>query len=83
MLLGSEKVNRRNCWVVEFQPEVDSQYLEMWWQNCTDLLWVEKRGHALDRAMVTAENKNSPGTWLTMTVSFQDFNKKIVINPPE
>ena len=82
-VVGTEKVNNRNCWVVEFQPEVDSQYLEMWWQNYTYRLWVEKRGHALAQAMVTAENKNSPGTILTMTVSFQDFNRKITINPPE
>jgi hypothetical protein len=82
-LVGTEKVNNQNCWVVEFQPEVDSQYLEMWWQNCTNRFWVAKRGHVLVKAMVTAENKNSPGTWLTMTVSFQDFNRKITINPPE
>jgi hypothetical protein len=82
-LVGTEKVNNQNCWVVEFQPEVDSQYLEMWWQNCTNRLWVAKRGHVLVKAMVTAENKNSPGTWLTMTVTFQDFNRKIAINPPE
>ena len=68
---------------MEFQPEVDSQYLEMRWQNCTDCLWVAKRGRALVKAMVTAENKNNPGTWLTMDVIFQDFNKKIAINPPE
>ncbi|MGD0622351.1 MAG: hypothetical protein ABSA82_07810 [Thermacetogeniaceae bacterium] len=82
-LVGTEKVNNRNCWVVEFQPEVDSQYLEMWWQNYTYRLWVEKRGHTLAKGLVTAENKNSPGTWLTMTVTFQDFNRKIAINPPE
>ena len=43
-VVGTEKVNNRNCWVVEFKPDVDSQYLEMWWQNYTYRLWVEKRG---------------------------------------
>jgi hypothetical protein len=82
-LAGTEKINNQNCWVVEFQPEVDSQYLDMWWQNYTYRLWATKRGHVLVRAAVTAENKNSYGTLLTMTVSFQDWNKKMVIAAPE
>jgi hypothetical protein len=82
-VVGTDRVNGRKCWVVEFQPEIDSQYLELWWRNYTCRLWVEKAGHTLAMGMVAAESKNSPGAFLNMTVTFQDFNRKIVINPPQ
>jgi hypothetical protein len=82
-LLGTEKVGKRKCWVVEFRPEVESKYLEMWWKSFTYRFWVEKRSRMLLKARATAENKNSPGTFLSLTVQLQDFNKKIEIRPPE
>lgn len=81
-ILGREMVNGRKCWVVEFQPRVESKYLEMWWKNFTYRFWVEARGRNLLKAMATAENKNSPGTFLTLTVEFRDYNRRIEIRPP-
>lgn len=82
-VVDTERVNKQKCWVVEFQPEVDSQYLNTFWKNFSYRLWVDKKSHVLVKGMVAAENKNSPGTFLSMTVTFQDFNKKIAIKPPE
>jgi hypothetical protein len=82
-VVATEKLNNKRCWVVEFHPDVDSKYLEMWWSNYTYRLWIEKRGHTLAKAEVVAENRNSPGTWLSMTVSFRDFNRDFTVNPPE
>ena len=82
-VVGTEQVNRQKCWVLEFQPQVDSQYLDTFWKNFSYRLWVNKKNHVLAKGIVAAENKNSPGTFLSMTVIFQDFNKKITINPPE
>jgi len=81
-ILKTEKVGKRKCWVVEFQPEVESKILEMWWKNFTYRFWVDKRSRNLLKAWASAEHKNSPGTFLSLTVEFQDFNKKIEIKPP-
>ncbi len=83
-LVGTEKVGKRKCWVVEFRSQkVESRVLDMYWKNITYRFWVDKRGWILRKAMATAENKNSPGTFLSLIVEFQDFNKRIDINPPQ
>lgn len=82
-LLGVEKVGKRKCWIVEFHPEIENKYLEMWWKNFTYRFWVDRKNHFLLKAKATAENKNSPGAFLSLIVEFQDFNKKIEIKPPE
>ncbi len=81
-ILRTEKVGRRKCWLVEFRPEIENKYLEMWWKNFTYRFWVDKRSRMLLKAQATAENKNSPGTFLSLTVEFRDFNQKIEIKPP-
>lgn len=82
-LLGTEKVGGRKCWVVEFRPRVDNKIMEMYWKNFTYRFWVDKRSHTLYQALATAENKNSPGTFLSLLTEFRDFNKRIDINPPQ
>jgi hypothetical protein len=82
-LLEPETVDGRNCWVVEFRPRIENKFLEMWWDNFIYRFWVDRQSRQLTRAMATAENKNSPGTFLTMVVDFQDYNQNIDFHPPE
>lgn len=82
-LVGKEKVGGRRCWVIELRGrKVQSRVLDMYWKNITYRFWVDRR-RTLCKAVATAENKNSPGTFLSLIVEFRDFNKKIDINPPQ
>ncbi len=81
-LLGIERIGKQKCWVVEFSPQVENDYLETWWQNFTYRLWIDRNTHQLVKAKVAAENKNSPGSFLSLVVTFQDFHKKFEIKPP-
>lgn len=81
-LIGVEKVGEKKCWVIEFSPQVENRYLEMWWQNFVYRFWIDRKTHTLIKAKATAENKNSPGTFLSLVVEFRDYNKKIKIDAP-
>lgn len=81
-LLGLKNVDEKKCWVVEFSPKVADNYLALWWKNFTYRLWIERGSSKLIKAIVTAENKNSPGTKLTLQVDFQNYGKKIKLQPP-
>lgn len=81
-LLGKDKVGGRKCWVLEIKPEVESKYLELWWDDFTYSFWIDRRSHVLVKAEAKARSKNSSDTKLTMTVEFQDFNKRVKIDPP-
>ncbi|HAA90752.1 MAG TPA: hypothetical protein DCE07_09335 [Peptococcaceae bacterium] len=82
-LVGIEKMGKKKCWVIEFSPQVENDYLEAWWQNFTYRLWIDRKNHQLVQAKVTAENKNSPGSFLSLVITFQDFHKKFEIKPPQ
>lgn len=82
-LLHTERVGRKRCWVIEVRPQKpQSEVFDMYWKNIAYRFWVD-RGRVLHKAVATAENKNSPGTLLTLAVEFRDFNKRIDINPPQ
>lgn len=81
-LIGKEKVEGRKCWVLEAKADVESKYMQTWWQDFTYRFWIDRGKHVLLKAQATAKSKNSSDTTLTMTVNFRDFNKKIKISPP-
>ena len=81
-LIGKEKVEGRKCWVLEAKADVESEYMQTWWQDFTYRFWIDRRKHELLKAEAIAKSKNSSDTTLTMTVNFRDFNKKIKISPP-
>jgi hypothetical protein len=82
LLVGKEKVGKTKCVVLEIKPDVESKYLEIWWQDFTCRFWIDRRKHRLVKAESTAVSKQSSETTLTMTVNFEDFNKRIKIEPP-
>jgi hypothetical protein len=81
-LVGKEKLGWTKCVILEIKPEVESKYLEIWWQDFTYRFWIDRRKHILVKAEATAVSTQSTDTVLTMTVDFRDFNKKIKIAPP-
>lgn len=81
-LLGKEKVGWSKCVILEIKPEVESQYLEIWWQDFTYRFWIDRNKNLLMKAEARAVSKQSTNTTLTMTVNFKDFNKQIKITPP-
>lgn len=81
-LLGKERVGGRSCWVLEVNPQVENKYLELWWDDFTYRFWIDRKNHQLVRAQANARSKNSSSTRLTMVIDFQDFNKRIEIQPP-
>ncbi len=81
-LAGKDKVRGRKCWVLEVKPEVESKYLELWWEDFTYRFWIDRRSHVLLKAEAKARSKNSRDTKLTMVVEFRDFNEKIKFEPP-
>ncbi len=82
-ILRTERVGGKRCWVVDVRPQKpQSEVLDMYWKNISYRLWVDRR-RVLHKAVATAENRNSPGTLLTLVVEFRDLNKRIDINPPQ
>jgi hypothetical protein len=82
-MLEAQRVGMRKCWVVEFKPQVENEYLETWWKDFTYRFWVDRRTHLLAKAVATATNKSSPGTKLSLTVNFSDIGERIKLTLPK
>ncbi len=82
LLRRREKLAGRRCWVVGFAPQGGSKYLEMWWHDFRCSFWIDKKRRTLLRARLSARNRNSPGTFLTLEVSFRDYNRRLSFVPP-
>lgn len=81
--IGFEKINGTECLVVGCQPSIESQLLETLWKDFEYRLWIDYREKLIKKAVLSANNKQSPGTRLNLLVNFSDFNKNIKIEPPD
>lgn len=81
--LGFEIVDGTDCLMVSCRPSIESQLLETLWQDFSYELWIDYKAKLIKKAVLSANNKQSPGTRLNLEVQFSDFNKKIKIEPPD
>lgn len=80
--VGKEKVGDKKCKKYEVMAETENKYLQVLWQDFTYTVWVDKEGF-LSKAKINAVNKYHENQRLVMDVEFSDYNREIVINPPE
>lgn len=80
---GFEKVNGTECLVVKCEPGLENQLLETLWCNFEYVIWIDYKDRWINKAVLNAENKQSPGTMLRIEAQFSDFNEKISIVPPD
>jgi hypothetical protein len=81
--IGFEKVDGTECLVVKCNPAIENQLLETLWQNFEYQMWLDYKDRLVKKALLSAENKQSPNTVLKIEAKFSDFDKDIPINPPD
>ncbi|MDD3889584.1 MAG: hypothetical protein PHR65_06645 [Syntrophomonadaceae bacterium] len=81
--LGFEIVDGTDCLMVSCRPSIESQLLGTLWQDFSYELWIDYEAKLIKKAVLSANNKQSPGTRLNLKVQFSDFNKNIKIEPPD
>jgi hypothetical protein len=81
--IGFEKVDGTECLVVKCNPAIENRLLETLWQNFEYKMWLDYKNRLVKKALLSAENKQSPNTVLKIEAKFSDFNKDIPINPPD
>ena len=82
-LIGKEKIDDRNCIVLECMPHVENQILNLHWKNFRYKFWVDKGKKVIAKAEVIAENKENAKSHLDLRMTLGDFNKIDNISAPK
>lgn len=81
--IGFEKINGVECLLVGCKNEAQSELLQTFWQDFEYKFWIDYKKGFLRKAFLTAKNKESLETTLTITANFNDINKKVSIEAPD
>lgn len=81
--LGFEKMGGTECLVASCRPSIESELLETLWKDFEYRLWIDYKNRLLNKAVLTAANKQNEKTRLRIEVEFKDFDKDIRIDPPD
>jgi len=81
--IGKEKVQDKNCWVLECTADLENQLLEVLWQDFRFQFWVDREDHLLRKGQLTARSKTNPESLLTITTEFKDYNQPIQFEVPQ
>ncbi|MDW7673003.1 MAG: hypothetical protein SCK28_00555 [Bacillota bacterium] len=80
---GIEKVENEKKYILKCKPQVNNQFLEIYWENFEYTLWVNKGDKYISQAAITATNKQNPENTLTLTITLSDFNESFTLEKPE
>lgn len=78
-----EKIDGAECLLVKCKPSVESQLLETMWKDFEYQFWIDYKKGLFRKAVLNANNKQTPANKLRLEVNFSDFNKDITIEPPD
>ncbi|NPV26132.1 MAG: DUF2092 domain-containing protein [Firmicutes bacterium] len=80
--LGQEKVRDERCYVLECQPHLENQYLELFWTEFIYQLWIDRKDQLIRKACIKARHKSNANAALSIDVQLYDFNQNLEIKPP-
>ena len=81
MLRGQEEVNGKKAWVCTLKPSIQNQIMERFWSEFEYTLYITKSNKTVAKAEVKALNIETQDP-MSITLEFQDFGRKISIQPP-
>jgi hypothetical protein len=68
--------------VLEFRPQLASEFMNTWFEDFTYRVWVEPRSHRLQKVVVQARSKTNPQARAAFTIRLRDFGAKLKLSPP-
>lgn len=80
---GIHKEQDEKKYVLKCEPQVNNQFLELYWQNFQYTLWVDKNSKYITGAFITATNKDNPDNTLSLKMTLDNFNKEFILEKPE
>ncbi len=80
-LAGEEKLNGRNVYRLEVQPDVHNQFLDMLYTNFQATFLIGRRDHRIWKAVLAGESKQKAGDRITIEVTVKDY-KPVKLEPP-
>lgn len=81
MLRGQEEVNEKKAWVCILKPSVQNQMMERFWSDFEYTIYISKSSKNVAKAEIKANNTETKEPMM-ITLEFNDFGKKISIQPP-
>lgn len=79
---GIEKMDGRKVYVLKCKPQINNQFLELYWENFEYTLWVDKASRYIIQATITATNIKTPENTLSLNISLDNFNKEFKLEKP-
>lgn len=81
--VGKEKINGKNCWILNCTVDLENQLLQVLWEDFNFKFWIDQQQHLLRKGELTAKSKNNSKSFLSITVEFYDYNEEINFEVPE
>ncbi len=81
--LEAEKINGDKCRVLEFQPIVQNELMELSYDDFKYRVWIHPGEKVIKKAHIEATGKNGKKDKLEIIMQMWDFDKQIKVMPPE
>lgn len=81
VLSGQEKVNGEKAWVCHFEPTVQNQIMEEFWEDFSYTVYVRQSDKTIVKCIIAAKSKAKQEP-MSMVFEFQDIGKKFGIQAP-
>ncbi|MGF7186085.1 hypothetical protein GGQ84_002178 [Desulfitispora alkaliphila] len=80
---GIEKVSGNKMYVLTCEPDINNELLELYWEDFTYRLWVDKGSKKISIAEIKAFNIQNPNNYLIFNINLWDFDKKVDLEKPK
>ncbi|MGE5405939.1 MAG: hypothetical protein ACM3PP_13510 [Candidatus Saccharibacteria bacterium] len=79
---GFETIDGSKCMIICCRPSVENELMEILWQDFTYKIWIDINERVIKKTALSAVSKNNSNTFLSLKVSFKNYNSNIKINKP-
>ncbi|MDD4335703.1 MAG: hypothetical protein PHY77_08885, partial [Desulfotomaculaceae bacterium] len=81
--VGLEKVNGEKLILLEMRPNLMDPFLELRLSDYFFKVWLSPADYRLRQATLRARDKQNPAGGIEITLRIWDYDKEMIINPPD
>ena len=81
-VIGKEKIDGKSCVIIEFYPTIADKWIPRYFKEIKYTVWITPNNPYILKATVSAISVENETAGLNISMSFSDFNSKIIITAP-